>query len=223
MLTLAIDSSTTTLTLGLVRDEVILATSYGPTENNQSEVLIPIIEDIMKTRNLKPVDIEKIAVAVGPGSYTGIRVGVAVAKSLGYALDIPVTGVSSLEVMAMAAESGDICIPMIDARRGTVFAGAYDHDGTIIIPDGHYKIEKLIDKLSVFSYDVTFVGDGATFHKEILLEKWPDAQIVSDFELGKSKTRALVNLAIGRPPQENIHTLVPNYLRKTEAEMKASV
>jgi len=226
MLTLAIDTSTNILSLALVRNEEVLATVDEPTKSNQSEILMSRIECMMKGCNLKPADLEKIAVSVGPGSYTGVRVGVAAAKSLGYALNIPVVSVSSLEVMAMAAVPYDIRIPMIDARRGTVFAGVYDYDGTIIIPDGHFQMERLIDELvlNVYSSDiVSFIGDGAALHQEILLEKWPEAQVVSESEFENRKAEVLATLAMNRSPLENIHTLVPNYLRKTEAEMKAGV
>ena len=226
MLTLAIDTSTNILSLALVRGDKVFASIDEQTRNNQSEILMTRIEEMMAECSLKPADLERIAVSVGPGSYTGIRVGVAAAKSLGYALDILVVGVSSLEVMAMATVSYDLRIPMIDARRDTVFAGVYDYDGTVIIPDGHYKREKLIDELSsnVFESDiVSFIGDGAVNHKEILLEKWPHANVVSESELERSKAEVLATLAANRSPQENIHALVPNYLRKTEAEMNAGV
>ena len=226
MLILAIDTSTSILSLALVSDEQTLAVVNENTKHNQSEILMSRIESMMNECNLKPTDLEKIAVAVGPGSYTGIRVGVAAAKSLGYALQIPVVAVSSLEVMAMAAVFYDIRIPMINARRDTVFSGVYDYDGTVIIPDGHYKMANLIDELilNVFSFDiVTFIGDGATLHKEFLLEKWPEAQVVSESEFKSNKAEVLATLAVSRLPEENIHTLVPNYLRKTEAQMNAGV
>ena len=226
MLILAIDTSTNVLSLALVRDKEVLATVNEKTKNNQSEILMSRIETITKESDLKPADLEKIIVAEGPGSYTGIRVGVAAAKSLGYALDIPVVGVSSLEVMAMASVPYGIRIPMIDARRETVFAGAYDHDGTTIIPNGHYKIEKVINKLASTSFRsdvISFIGDGAVFHKKTLREKWPEAQVVSESEFQRNKAEVLAALAVGRPAQQNIHILVPNYLRRTEAEMNASV
>jgi len=224
MLTLAIDTCTSILSVALVRGDEVLASVDEQTKNNQSEILMSRIECMVNDCNLKPADLEKIAVSVGPGSYTGIRVGVAAVKSLGYALDIPVIGVSSLEVMAMAAVSHGIRIPMIDARRESVFSGVYGCDGTSIIPDGHYLLEKLIVELiPIFppSDIVFFVGDGAALNKETLHETWSDAQVVSESAFERSKAEVLASLAMNRSPHENIHSLVPNYLRKTEAEMNA--
>jgi len=221
MLTLAIDTSTSILSLALVREEEVLATIDEVTKNNQSEVLMSRIESMMNDCQLKPVDLEKIAVAIGPGSYTGIRVGVAAAKSLAYALNIPVVGVSSLEVMAKTAISDEICVPMIDARRGTVFAGGYGNNGELLIPEGHYELDELLGKFS--DDEITFVGDGADVHKERLLAAYGHSQVVAESDFNRSKAEVLAELASKASPIENIHALLPNYLRKTEAEMNAGV
>ena len=226
MLTLAIDTSTNILSVALVRDGEVLASVDEQTKNNQSEILMSRIANIMSKCNLKPTDLKRIAVAIGPGSYTGIRVGVSAAKSLAYVLGIPVVPLSSLEVMAMAAVPYDLRIPMIDARRGAVFAGVYDYDGTNIIPDRHDTLEQLIDKLTpnLFESDIiSFIGDGAAIHKEVLLKKWPDAQVVSESQFLRCKAEVLAELATKALPIENVHSLKPNYLRKTEAEMNAGV
>ena len=221
MLILAIDTSTNILSVALVRGDEVLASIDEPTKNNQSEKLMPRIENLMKVCQLKPTDLGKIAVAIGPGSYTGIRVGVAAAKSLAYALDIPLVGVSSLEVMA--AVEGDACliIPMIDARRGTVFSGCYEA-GHLVIPDGHYTIEALIGELKknwIKVDRITFIGDGAVAYKENLMSLLEYADVKSELELKGCKAVALAKLAQKRLAQKNIHEFVPNYLRKTEAEM----
>jgi len=228
MLTLAIDTSTNILSVALVYDDEILASIDEQTKNNQSEILMSRIESMMNDCKQQPTDLEKIVVAIGPGSYTGIRVGVAAAKSLAYALDIPIVGISSLEVMAMAAVSSDvhIRIPMIDARRKTVFAGVYDADGTNIISDGHDHIEQLIEALIptlVEGDTISFIGDGAAVHKEILLKKWPEAEVITEAHFKRCKGVVLAELAHKRSPIKDIHKVVPNYLRKTEAEMNAGV
>jgi len=228
MLTLAIDTSTNTLSIALVRDDEVLASIDEQTKNNQSEILMSRIETMINDCGLKPADLEKIVVAIGPGSYTGIRVGVAAAKSLAYALDIPIVGISSLEVMAMAAVSSDVRfrIPMIDARRKTVFAGVYGADGTNIISDGHDHIEQLIEALIptlVEGDTISFIGDGAAVHKEILLEKWPEAGVITETHFKRCKGVVLAELSRKRSPIKDIHRVIPNYLRKTEAEMNAGV
>lgn len=221
MLTLAIDTSTSVLSVALVRDEEVLAVVDEVTKNNQSEILMSRIESMMGECQLKPADLGAIAVAVGPGSYTGIRVGVAAAKSLAYTLDIPVVGVSSLEVMVHAAGVAGLTVAMIDARRGTVFAAAYD-EHKCIIADGHYTLDDLLAQLVVDQGSLSFVGDGAAVHRERLLAL-DHVHIVAESDFIRSKAEVVAELAIKMSPQENSHHLVPNYLRKTEAEMNVGV
>ena len=226
MVTLAIDTSTSILSVALVRDDEVLASLDEATKNNQSEILVSRIESMMNDCNLKPAELERIAVAIGPGSYTGIRVGVAAAKSLGYALDIPVAGVSSLEVMAqfsleqyfISKSKVEIIVPMIDARRGTVFAGAYDAAGKRIVPDGHYDRNAFLERFPRKGTSVFYIGDESLVFKTE--ELWMTVETVLD---EGTKAETLARLANKRPSIENIHKLVPNYLRKTEAEMNAGV
>lgn len=219
MLTLAIDTSTNVLSVALVCGAKVLGSVDECTNHNQSEILMSRIALMMSDCHLKPADLEKIAVAVGPGSYTGIRVGVAAAKSLAYALAIPVVGVSSLEVMAMAAVSTCVRVAMIDARRTTVFASAYDVNDKKMVSDGHYTLSELLSKLDVGIADLSFVGDGAVVHQDRLLATWSKAQIVSEFDFKRCKAEVLAELAMKGSPQDNVHRLVPNYLRQTEAEL----
>jgi len=224
MLILAIDTSTSWLSLSLVRDGEVLGGVDETTKNNQSEILLSRIEHLLCRCDVKPTHLDRIAVAIGPGSYTGIRVGVAVAKSLAYALDIPVVGVSSLEVMAQFSSvqpsiKGKIetIVPMIDARRGTVFTGAYDVEGENLAPEGHYKMSDFLEKFPKAA--TTFhVGDESLVFKAE--EFWMTAETVLD---EGSKAEILAKLASKREPVKNTHSLAPNYLRKTEAEMNAGV
>ena len=223
MLTLAIDTSTNILSIALVRDDEILAHFDEPTKNNQSEILMTRIETLMKHCELKPSDLEKIAVAIGPGSYTGVRVGVTVAKTLAFALAIPIVGISSLQVMMhlFLNESGttnataqkdenDLIVAMIDARRGAVFSATYASNGELMIPEGHHDMKAYLEKLpSEKSFAV--IGDETLASKE----PW----VIKESSLKGSKAVSLALMAQALPPQENVHQLLPNYLRKTEAEM----
>ena len=210
MLILAIDTSTTILSIALMRDDEVLASLDEQTKNNQSEILMTRIESLFNQCKVKPTQLEKIAVAVGPGSYTGIRVGVTAAKSLAYALDIPVVSVSSLEVMAQVVTSDKIRVAMIDARRGTVFAVAYDSKNQVIIPEGHYDMKGFLEKLPQ-GKSTFFIGD------EILARK--ETWVTAESKLDRSKAETLAALATKMSPVASVHALVPNYLRKTEAEL----
>lgn len=222
MLTLAIDTSTNILSIALVQGDEVLTNKDMATKNNQSEILMSKIAQMMSTCQLLPADLEKIAVAIGPGSYTGIRVGVTVAKSLAYALNLPLVAVSSLEIMASAENNHkDVIVPMMDARRQTVFAGAYQA-GENIISDGHYTIGALIDELKEKcqpSDKIVFIGDGANACEELLLTTFQQVCVKNEQALTNSKSISLARLAKTYPVEEDIHQLVPKYLRQTEAEM----
>lgn len=223
MLILGIDTSTNVLAIALMRDDEVLVSLSEPTKNNQSEILMSRLEKVMDQCQVRPTDVGLIGVAVGPGSYTGIRVGVAAAKSLGYALDVPVVGVSSLEVMAVASGAGGVVIPLIDARRGTVFASIVD-DGRVVLPEGHYELEDLLRQLPA-GQAISFVGDGGVVqaHKERILSGFNGCEVVMEDQFKRGKAEVVAELALGGSPIKNIHELVPNYLRKTEAEVNAGV
>ena len=220
MLVLAIDTSTNVLSLALVQDGTVLACLDEPTKNNQSAILLTRIEILLTANNFLTTDLTQIAVAIGPGSYTGIRVGVAAAKSLGYALGIPVQGVSSLAVMAKTIDAQTrVIIPMIDARRGTVFAAAYNQAGEVLIEEGHFDLVEFLAMLPCAGTNATFIGDGAQKNIDLLNEKLEFVLVIPENELTTSKAVVLAELAHKQSCQKNIHELVPNYLRKTEAEM----
>lgn len=221
MLTLGIDTSTNLLSVALVRGGEVLVSLDEPTKNNQSEILMSRIEGMLLQHQVKASQLDLIGVAVGPGSYTGIRVGVAAAKSLGYALGVPVVGISSLETMAVASGSEGIVVSMVDARRGTVFAGGWDQ-GQAIFPEGHYELEVLFDQLPG-KEAIFFVGDGGVVHQDEVLSRFSQGQVMAEDQFKRSKATVVAELAKKRSPIKNIHQLVPNYLRKTEAEVNAGV
>jgi len=221
MLTLAIDTSTSILSIAILQNDTVLNYIEESTKNNQSEILMSRIESLLKKSQIKTKDLTRIVVTNGPGSYTGIRVGVAAAKSLSYAIGIPVYAVSSLEVLAKSIEPNEIIIPMIDARRKTVFAAAYSEILDEILPSGHYEIQDILGR--DYAKKLSFVGDGAITNKETILEIYPNALIYSESDFTLAKAITVARLANDSNKVENIHELTPNYLRKTEAELNAGV
>jgi len=220
MLTLAIDTSTSVLSVALIKENDVLITINEQTKNNQSEILMTRIQQALKSCDILPTSLKKIAVAIGPGSYTGVRVGVTVAKSLGYALNVPVIGVSSLEILAAASKKDGLVVALIDARRETVFAAGYEN-GEIIIQEGHYELKELCGKFGKKS--PTFVTDKVDVHREIIHSILPNAQVLDETEIQIAKAEILAELSENKEPVANIHELVPQYLRKTEAEVNARV
>ncbi len=132
MKTLAIDTSNQTLAVAVVDGQEVLGQSQTMAIKNHSTALMPAIDGLMQAVGMAPKELEQIVVAKGPGSYTGLRIGVTTAKTLAQTLNIPLIGVSSLKaVAANCVGVSQVIVPLFDARRQNVYAGAYQwHNGT---------------------------------------------------------------------------------------------
>ncbi len=222
MLALAIDTSTYSMGVALVDGDNILAEVITNLKKNHSIRLMPAIEKIMKEVEIKPNELQRVIVAEGPGSYTGVRIGVTTAKTLAWTLGIPLVGVSTLEVLAQNGKySSKMVAPIIDARRGQVFTGLYGNDkGTFktILDDRICLFEDWAKQLKQMQHDVLFLGNDLTIHREVVEQVFgSNAQIglLGDHQFRPSE---LARLGLKKAPVDNIHQFSPNYLRLAEAE-----
>ena len=149
---LFIDSATANLVVAIIIDNEIKYLFNENTGQDTSSVIMPKIAEAFTEANILPQDLDKIFVVNGPGSFTGIRVGLTVAKTMAWALNVPVSAISSLEVMASGC-SDYISIALVDARRGFVYAGAYDHNLNNVYPDQHVLLENIDIDGTYISYD----------------------------------------------------------------------
>ncbi|MBR3362700.1 MAG: tRNA (adenosine(37)-N6)-threonylcarbamoyltransferase complex dimerization subunit type 1 TsaB [Bacilli bacterium] len=192
---LFVDSATATLVVAIIVDGEIKYIFNEPTGKDMSIMVMPIIKEAFTTSNLKPQDIDKIFVTIGPGSFTGIRVGLTAVKVMAWALKIPVIPISSLEVIA-SGTPGSHNIALIDARRGYVYAGGYDKKLVNFYKDRHILLEDIKEKGKYISYDMV---------KGSLKPKIDILKVIKKHEKNKGI---------------NPHKLNPNYLKLTEAEEK---
>jgi tRNA threonylcarbamoyl adenosine modification protein YeaZ len=159
---LAIDTSTDYLSLAILKDDKVLAKFHKKAKMRHSILLMPMIDKLLKKAKLKIKDIDCFAISVGPGSFTGLRIGVTVVKGLAYALKRPVIAIPTLDVIAMNAKSftGIIC-PVLDARKSKAYSCIYKFDGKIIKKISKYLLLPLDDLLKkIEKYDkVLFLGD----------------------------------------------------------------
>jgi tRNA threonylcarbamoyladenosine biosynthesis protein TsaB len=189
-LILNIETATAVCSIALAKDGQLLGVKESNTKNNHSSVLTLFIDDVIKGANVSLSDIEAIAVSEGPGSYTGLRIGVAAAKGLCYALEKPLIGVNTLHAMANGMSHRDSLVhpasttlycPMIDARRMEVFCAIFDKKGK----DVRETRAEIIDESSFLQYlersKIVFAGDGALKCKSIL-DKYPNAVFLDDFQ-----------------------------------------
>ena len=196
MFVLAIDTSNTTLSVALVENNEILIEVVEATKNDHSKRLMPTIEALFKKVNRTPKELDLIAVAEGPGSYTGVRIGVTVAKTLAWTLNKPLVGVSSLEILARNIKEDAYIIPLFDARRQTVFAGVYEGaSSNVVISDGHYELQGLLDNLSKSEKKMYFLGNDVARYWDLIESVLGDKVIkVEDENLNMPHASVLANL-----------------------------
>lgn len=218
---LAIDTSNQTLSIGVCEENKILGQYTTTVKKNHSLTLMPALTELMKNLDLSPKDIDRFVVAEGPGSYTGLRIGVTTAKTLAYTLKKELVGVSSLRTVAANCVGIDgLIIPLFDARRKNVYTGAYEIvDGNLIsrIKDQHISIEEWLHQLIKYPA-LYFVGaDTEVFRGEI--EAFlPHAKINAVPQWQIPSATVLAELGRTADIVTDIHNFLPNYLKRVEAE-----
>ena len=206
----AFDTSSKALTLAILEDETLLAQMTLNIKKNHSITLMPAIDFLMNSLDMKPKDLDRIVVAQGPGSYTGLRIAVATAKTLAHTLKIELVGVSSL--LALVPEQAEgLVIPIVDARRNNVYAGFYQ-SGQTVQPEAHLPLAEVLEIAGAANQPVTFVGETAAFTEQIE-EALPQATIQPSLPDAAAIGRLGLDL-----PAQSIHDFVPNYLKRVEAE-----
>lgn len=223
MKVLAIDTSTYTLGISLLDGEQVIGEYITNLKKNHSLRVMPAIDTLMKECEVKPADLDKIVVAKGPGSYTGVRIGVTIAKTLAWSLNIPLSGVSSLALLAASARLYPSYIsPVFDARRGRVYTGLYRfEEGTLTVVDEDQNIS-LIDwcsRLKELKEEVLFVGQDVLLHEDSIRELLGGQALVRGDIFSAPRPADLARLGLGEPVVD-LHSFVPNYIRLAEAEAK---
>ncbi len=222
MIWLGIDTANTPLSIAIVKDGELLAEETSAMAVNHSLRAMPAIEELLTKAGLVPADIDAIAVSEGPGSYTGVRIGVTIAKTLAWTLGKPLIGVSSLKVIAANAVffNGLIC-PIVDARRNNIYSGAYRwYAGqlTEVIEDGHYSLEEFIHKLEQQEDPILFIGKDTKMHEQQIVERLGQGAIIAPFHVDLPRASSLLYIAAQSKQESDVHAFVPEYRRIAEAE-----
>ena len=152
MKTLLINTCTNRIIVAIADSEATFSSCNEIIENQMSNIIMTKIEKCFEEAGLKPNDIDQIIVATGPGSYTGIRIGVTIAKTMAWALNKKIIPISSLEFMISGYEEEKLLVPYIDARREAVFTGVYNKNLDQFWDDQYITIEKLIEYLKGKDY-----------------------------------------------------------------------
>ena len=213
MLILGIDTSTKICTCSIFDSEngVVAETSLS-VKKNHSNIVMLIIDNLFKISDLTINDIDKIAVAIGPGSFTGVRIALGIAKGLAMALNKPLIAVNELDILEAIADGNENeVIPLIDARKERVY---YKYQNK-------YVDDYLINLISNFDKNkkYIFVGDGAINYKNILKDNLGDNAIILPVYNAFPRASILCELSLNKE-EANIYTLEPEYVSKSRAERK---
>ena len=210
---LAIDTSTSYGCVGVIDGDELLAESAPLPFKSHVEKLFPAIQHVMQDSKLVMHELQGIAVGLGPGSFTGLRIGIAAALGFSFALKIPIAGISTLRVLAEAGRAhGQIVASVIDAKRNEVFVTAYDfsNNSQQILPEQALTPEACTEQIKKLGLNTVLVGDGVDLLK-VQLQKFPVAP--SAFLLGK------LLLPVLQMGGQKLEQIVPNYIRKSDAEL----
>lgn len=224
MLILAFETSAKAASVALLEEGKLLGESYQNTGLTHSQTLMVMAQDVLKTAGKTVEDVTAVAVAEGPGSFTGVRIGVAAAKGFAWGKNIPCCGVSTLEAMAHALGIYQGCVcPVMDARRSQVYNALFYVDCgkyTRITPDRAISLQDLGDDLQKMSEPIFLVGDGSILCYNTLLESVHGLLLPPEHRMHQRAVGvallAMEKLASGEKCDGG--ALIPNYLRLSQAE-----
>jgi tRNA threonylcarbamoyladenosine biosynthesis protein TsaB len=224
---LSIDTTSVAGSVALSEDDELITQEQQGACGTHSERLIPSINHLLNIAGWQRTDIQGIAVAIGPGSFTGLRIGLAAAKGMALALGCPIAGVSSLESLAQNGRGfAGTVIPLIDARRGEIYAAAWrvglDGDMKQLMDELVAPPDQLVKFLSKIKGDLLLVGDGAIAYGDYLCKGLRGRAYVAK---GSQVRPCAINLAalswkrLAKGCGDDLVMLVPNYIRRSDAEI----
>lgn len=222
---LGIDSSGLVASAAIADEKNIIAEFTVNNKQTHSQTLLPMIEKVVDMSGIELEQIDAIAIAAGPGSFTGLRIGSATAKGIGLALKKPVVSVPTLEGLAyrVSVFDGIIC-PIMDARRNQVYTGIYKMDKGNLVCLSEQKavdIHEIMEELEKYDEKVIFLGDGVEVQRETIEKEFKKEYCFAPIHLSKQSAAAVAVLGdiyFNQGKAENAAEHKPIYLRKSQAE-----
>lgn len=215
---LSIDTASDLCTVAILEDKECIKEITIRDARNHSEKIMPIIEQVLAESNLNLKDINLFVCDKGPGSFTGIRIGVATVLAFQDSLGIPAVGINSLEALAYNVKQNGIICSLIDAKNNNVYLGIFKLENNEYIKCQEPKfanIDETISLLKTYSSSITFVGDGAIAYKDLLKSNLESCLFIDKNDLSSYS----LGLAGFETYKKGIETsLMPLYLRKSQAE-----
>lgn len=226
---LALDSSGLVATVAVMEDDIMVAEYTTCYKKTHSQTLLPMLDEMKKMVDIDMKSIDAIAVTKGPGSFTGLRIGCATAKGLGFALGCPLVAIPTVDALAynMYGSHALIC-PLMDARREQVYTGLYRFEKTdsgyemvCEVPQCAISIEEIIHIVNTWESEVIFLGDGVPVHKEKIKElcKTEYSFAPAGFNRQRASSVALLGASLyNKGETVSADEMEPDYLRLSQAE-----
>lgn len=223
---IAIDSSGLVATVAIATDDTMIAEYTVNHKKTHSQTLLPMLDEIKKMTELDLNEIDAIAIAAGPGSFTGLRIGSATAKGLGLALDKPIIEVPTVDALAMNMwGTSDVICPIMDARRNQVYTGIYEFDTDDRLSVLHEQFAEdigvVVGILNEIGRPVVFLGDGVPVYRDEIVSKITVPCRFAPAHMSRQRAGALATLAIGYYKEGKTVSAAdhkPEYLRQSQAE-----
>lgn len=222
---LAIDSSGMVASVALMTEEKLIGEYTINNKKTHSQTLLPMIDEMMKMIGMEIEEIDAIAIAAGPGSFTGLRIGSATAKGLAFALNKPIVSVPTL--MAIAANvygTKRLLCPIMDARNNQVFTGFYRYENDTLVTVMEQcvlTIDELCEKLNEMNEEIMFLGDGVVVYSSVLDENVKQSKVYAPAYVANQRASAVGMCGLKMYQEGKIDTAdthVPDYLRLSQAE-----
>ncbi len=225
MKVLAIDTSSIVATCAILDNDKLLAEYILNDKMTHSQTIMPMIKTVLDSCSLKPEDIDVYAAAKGPGSFTGLRIGIATIKGLAHATNKLVVGISTLDALAFNLPfSEGIVVPMMDARRDRVFTGIYkwaDGNLCVIMEQTTLEVDQLIEILKERNENIVFNGDGTLVYKDKLISELGSRAVFAPKSANMARASAVAELAMTKAAEgatDSVFDLAPDYLRESQAQ-----
>ena len=221
---LAIDTATKSLSVAVVSDDRLLVEVTLNIDQTHSKHLMRIIAEVLRRPGLEVADLDGLAVTCGPGSFTGLRIGISCVKGLALAAGKPLVGVSSLDALAdPVAQSPHLICPLLDARKSEVYFALYRHDGRGLRKEQSDQVASIEKVITAIDEPCLFIGNGAVLYQEMLQQNMGQRARFASAGLNTIKASTVAWLSaqrFARQDTDDIVTFKPQYIRKPDAELK---
>jgi tRNA threonylcarbamoyladenosine biosynthesis protein TsaB len=218
---MAVDTATTSCSVAVIHGNDVLSERNWTTDQSHSRHLMGMVAGVLADHGLSLKDLDAFAVSRGPGSFTGLRIGIGTVKALAYAADKPLVGISSLEALAAQSDDDGIVCSLLDARKGEVYSCLYRKLHRRLLPLGPERVSPVERAVAEVAGPCLFIGNGIQLHRRTLMELVESPRFAEP-SCNTVRASTVARLAADRFVQgieDDLFQFAPNYVRRSDAEL----